>query len=186
MTTIGIVVLVMAFFGTCAVAASRTTSDPYGNPTAQGYQLGQSPFLMIALVAGVALIAVGQARKSNARREAEELWKLRNTTVKVVPDADSPGGPFRGAMKEVEVLDPTVAEIERSQREADRRRGATFLLTGGLIMGGTIVLMLVLTMSHSGSGPRAAEDTLAAIGLSIFPFGLGLFFGIKGLLLRSK
>lgn len=185
MTTWGILILVGGFLGTCVFAAASVGNDPYGNPTARGVELGQSPWLMIALVAGITLIAVGQARKSNARRAADDLYKLRNTKIEVVPDAEAPGGPFRGGMKEVEVLDPTVKAIEDAQREADRRRGNGFLVTGGAIMGCT-VLVLLLVASGGGSGPSHIENVLAGIGLAFFPFGLGLFFAIKGLLLKSR
>jgi hypothetical protein len=185
MTTWGILILVGAFLGTCVFAAASVGNNPYGNSAARGVELGQSPWLMLALVAGIALIAVGQAKKANARRASEELFKLRNTEVKVVPDAEAPGGPFRGGMKEVEVLDPTIQAIEKAQREADRRRGNGFLITGGAIMGATVVVLLLMSTGGEPTS-RHIENVLAGIGLAFFPFGFGLFFAIKGLLLRSK
>ena len=189
MTMWGIIILVASLFGTCIVGAATTSHDPYGgmdNASQRGYELGQNPILLLAIAAGVALIAVGQAKKSNARRAAEDLWKLRNTQIKVVPDAEAPGGPFRGGMKEVAVLDPTIEAIEKGQREIDHRRGNTFLIIGGVIMLATVGLMLLVATSGSGSASRDINGVFTAIGLAFFPFALGMFFAIRGLLLRSK
>lgn len=182
LTALGIVVLVGALFGTCVVAAGNT----HGDPTMNGMQIGQSPWLLLSLAAAIALIATGQAKKSNARRDQEELYKLQNTTIAIVPDSAVQDGPFRGAMKEVPVLDPYVAEIEASRKEADRRRGTVFMSVGFGIMGITVLGLLAVLSGGEHGTQRAVENFLTAFGLAVFPFGGGLFFAIKGLLLRSK
>jgi hypothetical protein len=185
MTTAGVVVLVLSFLGTC-VAAAGAAGDPNANPGAKGVEIGQSPWLMGALVLGIALIAVGQARKSNARRAMEERHRLDHTSIEVVPDPAVPGGPFRGGMKEVEVLDPDVAAAEQAQKERDRRRGNGYLIAGGMVMAATVIVMLLGATGGNSHDPHAAEKVFMAMGLALFPFGLGLYFAIKGMLLRSK
>jgi hypothetical protein len=169
----------------------RHSYDRYGSydydrsaASRKGLELGQSPLLLLAIAAGITLIAVGQARKSNARREIDEQWKLQNTTTQVVPDAEAPGGPFRGAMKEVEVLDPTFAAIEEQQRAANRRKGNTFLAIGGLMMAGTILVIMYIGFGND-SPSRAIDNVLISVGLGFFPFVTGLIFAIVGLVKRS-
>jgi hypothetical protein len=183
MTTWGIVVLVMSFLGTCVAGMS---SAGQGDSAARGFELGQSPILILAIGAGIALIAVGQARKSNARRAMEERIRESNTTVELVPDPDVPGGPFRGGHKEVEKLDPDFAAAEAAEQARTRSRGNGYLIAGGVVLGLTTLLMLRAFFSDEGSPREQAERILVALGLGVFPFGLGLFLTIKGLLLRSK
>ena len=184
LTTAGIVVLVLAFLGTCGAVVS-SAGEP--NSAAQGVEIGQSPWLLISLAVGITLIVLGQVRKSNARREAEERYLEANTRVDVVLDDASPEGPFRGDMKEVEVLDPIVAAAAEAERERDHKRGTGYLTAGGVVLVVTIAGMLMVSMGDSGGSPhRKVENVLVAFGLAMFPFGLGLYLGIKGLLLRSK
>jgi hypothetical protein len=183
MTTWGIVVLVMAFLGTCVAGMS---SAGQGDSAQRGFELGQSPFLAIAIGAGIALIAVGQARKSNARRAMEQRVREANTTVELVPDPDVPGGPFRGGHKEIEKLDPGFAEVEAAEQARNRSRGNGYLIAGGIVLGLTVLLMLRAFFSDEGSPREQMERILVSLGLGVFPFGLGLFLTIKGFLLRSK
>jgi hypothetical protein len=182
LTSAGIFVLVASFLGTCVAAASKAGK---GDPTASGVELGQSPFLLIGLAAGIALIAVGQARKSNARNEAARRLRDANTETKSVQDLAAGDGPFRPAIKHVEVVNPDFQAFENAQREADQRRGSTYLIIGGCIIAVTII-GVIWGMSSGGSAKARIDNILMSFGLGVFPFGFGLFFAIKGLLLRSK
>lgn len=180
LTTVGIVVLVGAFLGTCTVAASKAGSNPNA-----GMEIGQSPWLLLALAAGVALIAVGQTKKINARNALAERNRAAHTTLHVEQDP-SAGTPFRPGVKETPVLDPTIAAIEQAERAYDHRRGGQLLAIGGVIIVVTLLGMLALIVGGSDRGAASVERSLSIMGLSVFPFGFGLFFAIKGLLLRSK
>src|SRR5262245_43101053 len=183
LTNWGIFILVAGFIGTCSYAAA--TADRR-NPEGRGYEMGQSPFLGIPLIVGVTLIAVGQARKSNARRASEERLREANTTIEVVPDPEVPGGPFRGGMKEVPVVDPSFAATEEAVRQQEHRRGNGYLIAGLLVMIATIVVMMMAIHSDHGSPQKQAENLLMSLGLAFFPFGIGLWLAIKGMLLRSR
>jgi hypothetical protein len=179
MTGIGIFVLVASFFGTCVAAAAEPD-----NP-ARGLEIGESPWLLIGLTVGIALIAVGQARKANARRDAEAQLRDLHTSHVVVPDPDVAGGPFRGAVKQVPVVDPQFVAIEEAARERDHQRGVRYLWIGGIIMAVTIV-GVVLGMGGGDYAYERMRKAMTAVGLGVFPFGLGMFFAIKGAVLRSK
>lgn len=177
MVTLGILLLVGGIFGTCMQSASKRRSYDDNN---------EHPFLMLSLAASIALIAVGQVRKSNARREGNERFTRENfTTVKAVPDPDAPGGPFRGAMKEVEIVDPIVAQMEADEKAANHRKGTNNLILGGILMGCTVAAIAFAVLSKAPTLSAQAERVLIAIGLGVFPFGFGLFFAIRGLLQRN-
>jgi hypothetical protein len=184
MTTWGIVLLIVTFLGTCAVSMSQSGK---GDPMAQGFENGKSPFLALGIGGAITLIAVGQARKSNARRALEERIRLSNTSVELVPDPEVPGGPFRGGHREVEKLDPAFEAADADEKARNRSRGNGYLIAGFLIMGLSVAGMLWGMQSDPGESPRKQmEDVFLSLGLAFFPFGLGLFFAIKGALLRSK
>ena len=183
LTTAGIFVFVATFLGTCVAAASKAGGK--GDATANGMELGQSPWLLLGLAAGVALIAVGQARTANARNEAKRREREANTTSKTVLDPAVAEGPFRGATKHVPVVDPSFQAYEQAEREADHARGTTYLAIGGSIIVLTIV-GVIWGMSGGSSTKQKIDSILISFGLGVFPFGLGLFFTIKGALLRNK
>lgn len=178
----GIAVLAATFIGTCMVAAGSVDE---ADAARRGTELGQSPWLGIGLTLGVALITLGLVRKSNARRAADDRFREQHTTVEVVLDEKAVDGPFRGNMKEVEVLDPVIAAHEEEQRALDHRRGTVRLCIGGAIMMLTIVCVFTLGRGDA-HGPRAVERMLSAVGMAMIPFGVGMYFAIRGLLLRSK
>jgi hypothetical protein len=182
LTSAGIFVLIASFLGTCVAAASKAGK---GDPTASGIELGQSPLLAIGLALGVALIAVGQARKANARNEAARRLREANTTTKTVLDPAVAEGPFRGATKHVPVVNPDFQAMENAERDADHRRGTTYLIIGGVVIVMTVI-GVIYGMSGGGSSRQRVEAILTSLGLGVFPLGLGLFFAIKGALLRTK
>jgi hypothetical protein len=182
LTSVGIFVLVASFLGTCVAAVGKAGK---GDAVAGGIELGQSPWLMIGLAAGIALIAFGQARKANARNEAARRLRDANTTTKTVLDPAVEEGPFRGATKHVPVVNPDFQAYEEAERDAHHRRGSTYLMIGGGVIALTIV-GVIWGMSGGGSSRQRIEAILTSIGLGVFPFGLGLFFMIKGALLRTK
>jgi hypothetical protein len=185
LVTAGVVVLILCCLGTCVAAMDGAASS---DPATAGFETGQSPFLALGLAVGILLIVVGQVRKTNARNAANARYLEQHTSVEVVLDENSPDGPFRGDMKEIEVLDPAVAAAEETQRAHDRRRGNRSLAIGGTIMALT-VLGLVWAFPGAddhGSVRRMMERFLGLLGFSLIPFGIGLYFAIRGALLRSK
>lgn len=181
----GIVVLIVAFIGTCGAVISGASTDP-ANATAQGVQIGQSPWLLIALTIGIVLIAIGQVRKTNARREAKERYLGRHTSLEVEP-VETQGTPFRPGVKQVEVLDPIIAAAEQEDLERSHQRGSRLLAIGGCVIAVTLVGMLWAIVGNEGVSARQnLERGMTVFGLAVFPFCLGMYFAIKGLLLRSK
>jgi hypothetical protein len=183
LTSAGIFVLVASFFGTCVAAMGKASGK--GDVTASGFELGQSPWLALGLAAGVALIAFGQARKANARNEAARRLRDANTTNKTVLDPTVAEGPFRGATKHVPVVDPSFQAYEQAERDADHRRGSTYLFIGASIILVTVA-GVIWGMSSGGSTKQKIDSILMSFGLGVIPFGFGLFFTIKGALLRNK
>ena len=179
LTQWGVFILVVSVLGTC-VAGALQAGHTAGQP------LQASSLIAVGLSVAIALIAVGQARRSNAKRAADDLFKARHTTIKVVPDASIADGPFRGAMKEVAELDPSIAAAERAEIEDAHRRGARSLWIGGMIMVVTLAVIMKVMVGSADQGMSGFRDGLVALGLGAFPFGLGLFFAIRGALLRSK
>jgi len=180
---LGVFVLVLSIIGTCGAVVAKSGSD---NSAAAGFEIGQSPWLAIGLTIAIALIVLGQVRKSNARRAAKDRYLRENTEIKQVLDEEAPGGPFRADMKEVAELDPMVAAAEESEAAYKRRRGNMYLAWGGGIMTVTIVVMLYAMSPNDGeSSRRAVERVMTSLGLAFFPFGFGLFLAIKGLILRN-
>ena len=102
MTTWGIVILVMSFLGTCVAGMSSAGT---GDSAQRGFELGQSPLLAIAIGAGIALIAVGQARKSNARRAMEHGMRQIEVFVK------GPGGGREQAIRSLQTAGLEVTAI---------------------------------------------------------------------------
>src|SRR5262245_10184545 len=182
MVTWGILLMVISFVVTCSVGASRAGRNPYG----AGFEAGQQPLFLLAFGAGIALIAVGAAKKSNASREQRERDRQASMTTELVPSDKVPGGPFRGALDEVKVPDPAFEAHEAAEREERRQRGNTYLTIGGVILGLTLIISVWLMTDKHGSEQQRAERVLITLGLSVFPFGLGLWLAIKGALLRSK
>jgi hypothetical protein len=182
MVTWGILLMVVSFVVTCSVGASRAGRDPYG----AGFEAGQQPLFLLGFAAGVALIAVGAAKKANANREQRERIRQASMTTELVPSDKVPGGPFRGALEEVKVPDPVFEAHEAAEREERRQRGNKYLTIGGIIIGLTVIGMVYFMTDKHGSEHQRAERALAALGLSVFPFGIGLWVMIKGALLRSK
>ncbi len=191
MVTAGILLIVAGIFGACMGVASNRSSryDSYDSYDDRGasdsFEAGQNPFMLLALAGGIALITVGQVKKSNARREGEDRFRAENFTVtKVVPDPDVGGGPFRGALKEVQELDPVIAAVEAAQRVRDHAKGTSNLILGLVLTIGTIVAVM---WSITSAPPHDLLSRFTtAFGLGVFPFGFGLFFSIRGLILRSK
>ena len=182
----GIAVLVAAFIGTCGAVISGASSGT-AHATVQGLQIGQSPWLLSAMTIGIALIAFGQVRKSNARRDAKERYLGRHTSLEVEPNDESQGAPYRPGAKQVEVLDPIIAAAEQEDRERSHQRGGRLLGIGCSVIAITVMGMLwVIVGNEGGSARQNLERGMTAFGLAVFPFCLGMYFAIKGLLLRSK
>jgi len=182
MVTWGILLMVASFVVTCSVGAARAGRNPYG----AGFEAGQQPLFLLAFAAGVALIAVGAAKKSNATREQRERERQASMTTELVPTDKVPGGPFRGALEEVKVPDPVFEAHEAAEREERRQRGTNYLTIGGVIIGLTVIGMVYFMSDKHGSEQQRVERVLVTLGLSLFPFGIGLWLMIKGALLRSK
>lgn len=184
LTTCGILLAVVAFFGTCVAAASNA-----GKPdqTQRSFETGQSPWLLLSLGGAIALITIGQVKKSNAKRDGEVRFREQHfmKTEKVV-DTEVPGGPFRGALKDVKTLDPSIVAADEAERLEEHRKGTTNLIIGGVILALTIIGIVWSMTKDSGSMKENVDRVLIAIGLGFFPFGLGLFFAIRGLVQRSK
>lgn len=179
LTSAGVFVLVASFLGTCVVGMGSR------DPMASGMEVGESPLLAIGLALGVALIAIGQARKANARNEASRRLRDENTTLKTVLDPDVDEGPFRGATKHVPVVSPEFQAYEQAATELDRARGTRFLWLGFALIAASV--LLVFMGMRSGDSTRERLDALfTSLGLGVFPFGFGLFFAIKGALLRNR
>lgn len=180
MVTLGILLIVGAFFGTCMQAAGKQRGDAFGDDD------NEHPALMLAGAVAIALIAVGQVRKSNARREGDERFTRENfTTVKAVPDPEAGDGPFRPGMKEVEVVDPIVAQMEADEKAANHRKGTNNLIIGTILMGCTGVAIAFAFLAKAPTVEDQFERILIAVGLGVFPFGFGLFFAIRGVLQRN-
>jgi hypothetical protein len=183
MVTWGIVVLIGSLFVTCGVSATRANrADPYGD----GFNGAAAP-MAIGMVIGVALIGVGSAKKSNANREWQDRMRQAATTTELVPTDKVPGGPFRGALEEVRKVDPVFQAMEDREREDRRRRGGTYLLIGGLLLGFTALGLVYLITSGSHASIQARfERLLLGFGACLLPFGIGLWLTIKGGIMRSK
>jgi hypothetical protein len=184
MVTWGIVILVGSLFVTCGVSATRANR---GNPYADGGFEGAAAPMVIGLIAGVALIGVGSAKKSNADREWRDRQREASTTTELVPSDKVPGGPFRGALEEVRQVDPGFAAMEASEREARRRSGTTYLTIGGLLLGLTLLgFVYLMTSGHHASPRERLERIMLGFLAALIPFGIGLWLTIKGGLMRSK
>ncbi len=180
MVTLGILLIVGAVFGTCMQAAGTQRGAAFGGED------NEHPGLMLAGAVAIALIAVGQVRKSNARREGDERFTRENfTTVKAVPDPDAGDGPFRPGIKEVEVVDPIVAQMAADEKAANHRKGTTNLIIGMILMACTAAAIAFAFLSTAPTVQEQFDRILMAVGLGVFPFGFGLFFAIRGMLQRN-
>ncbi len=184
MVSMGIFLMVAAFI----VAVARGMSGGnYGDAALSGMKAGQSAWFLLPFFGGIVVMVLGFVRKANATRDQQTRFEHDTMTTKVVPVEDAPGGgAFRGAFVEVDVPDPILAAAERDERVRLRARGTTYLIIGGSILALTILYMVSSMMGHSSSPRAQVEHILTAFGLGVFPFGLGLFFTIKGGLLRTK
>jgi hypothetical protein len=184
MVTWGILLMVASFLVTCTVGASRAG---HTNGYNAGFEAGQSPAFLLAFAAGVALVAVGAAKKANANRDWRERQRQASMTTELVPSDKVPGGPFRGALEEVKKPDPIFEAMEASELEQRRQRGTGYLTVGVVILGLTVIGAVVLMMGNSHGSPRErVERILMTFGGAIFPFGIGLWLTIKGGLMRAK
>jgi len=183
MVALGIVSMVLSFVATVARGA---TGGAYGNSNLRAMEAAQSPWFLLPFFGGITLLVLGLVKKSNALREAQTRLEHDTMTTKLVPVADAPGGPFRGALLEVDVPDPILVEAEAAERLRHRARGGAYLIVGISILALTVLYMMSTMTGAGGSGRERVDHILTAFGLGVFPFGLGLFFTIKGGLLRSK
>jgi hypothetical protein len=184
MVTWGILLMVAAFLVTCTVGASRASHrDAFGS----GFEAGQSPLFLLGFGAGVALVAVGAAKKANANRAWRERLRQASMTTELVPSDKVPGGPFRGALEEVHTPSPVFEAMEAREHEDRRQRGTTFLTIGVVILGLTVIGAVYLMSSNGHASPRErVEHILLTFGGAVFPFGIGLWLTIKGGLMRSR
>jgi hypothetical protein len=183
MVTWGIVILVGALLVTCGVSATRANrSNPYG----EGFEGAATP-MALGLIAGVALIAVGSAKKANANREWRDRQREASMTTELVPSDKVPGGPFRGALEEVHKPSASFEAMEVSERADRHQRGTTYLTIGIVILTLTVIGSVMLMSGGSHTSPHErAERILLTFGGAMLPMGIGLWLTIKGGLMRSK
>jgi hypothetical protein len=185
MVTWGILLMVASFLVTCTVGMSRAGHGT--DPTLTGFEAGQSPLFLLGFGAGVALIAIGAAKKANATREQRERHRQAAMTTELVPSDKVPGGPFRGALEEVHKPSPAFEAMEASEHEDRKRRGTVYLTIGGVILGVTTIGFVLLMGGDKHMSTRARFDHLMlTFGGALIPFGIGLWLTIKGGIMRSK
>jgi hypothetical protein len=94
-------------------------------------------------------------------------------------------GPFRGATKHVEVLNPEFEAATQAEKDRDYQRGTRYLWIGFAVLATTVAGVLWATSGGQTMRERV-DAVLMSLGLGVFPFALGLFFAIKGTLLRNQ
>jgi len=185
LVTWGILLMVASFLVTCTVGMARTTHGK--DPTLSGFEAGQSPLFLLGFGAGIALIAVGAAKKSNATREQRERHRQAAMTTELVPSDKVPGGPFRGALEEVHKPSPAFEAMEASEHQARKQRGTVYLTIGGVLLGVTMIgFVLAMGGDKTMSTHARFEHLMMTFGVSLIPFGIGLWLTIKGGIMRSK
>jgi hypothetical protein len=178
MVRLGAVLLIATFMGGIFAGAATTASQT--ESMAQGMALSENPLFVLGFFGGLALLVVGLVKKSNARRE------LRDRMAAAV------GRSYRPVAADFarSGLQPAIdlGGADQAERQRLRGRASVYLAIGGTLVLATILGML--RMIHGGDADATSrekvETIIMSLGVAFFPFGLGLFFLIKGAIMKSN